>query len=347
MSCETTETSVLVSLNELTALENERLREDERAREQAHEQAERARRLAEEQRRAAETARLEAEAAARARRAREEAEERARLAAIERSVLEQARHEREQEARREAARMQLEHELALGRIARSRPQGRRTLWAVAIALALGGASIAGAVVHFDRQYASLSAAHAELELRHRRLLAGRLLGLDRQHHALRNELALLDEIPAEAEAARARAAEVRAPLAIDTVDDKGLTALADALGALEEAISEARLARRLGAVDQARAALGGLLAKRPTEAAAVAEAYARTKSIRERIDPGALDERALATYESAFRALALAVASNRADAAPAVARHGAAQARPPAAPEKVCDDHDPLCDRLP
>lgn len=323
-----TDTSVTISLAELTRIEAERVSHEEA--ERARIRAERARqeRELEAKRRAeqaAELARVEDE---RARRARVEAIEKARLEAREQAAAEVARIEAEAKARLDVENATRAHELAVLRVKKETGRRRRE-YVLGAALAL--VTCLGAVAGFVLQarFGELAAATDELRGRERALErerddAGRteLTALDRRFAALSART-----MARGADEARKVAEQVRRSIDESSPGHERLHAFADALDAL---------ASRIDALEKLDA-----LGRRHSDLLEFARAMRRTQAIEtaERAAAAAKAPHAgaetLIAYERALDQLSAKLSERT-----ATARHGAVPATDHA-PD--CDPHDPGC----
>jgi colicin import membrane protein len=345
MQHDNTETSVLISLRELAALESDRQREEERERILVEQRAEAARLEASERARAAEEARRAAEEAERAERRRRETEEAARLRAIEQAEIERARLEAEATAQRALRDAENRHTEELARLHEQRGSRRlrRLLYAgLTISILGGGAAAFGVERHFTAQASAHDARIADLAGERQRLLDDGLASLDRLHAQLSGRL---QGRPLEGDlaAARDRAQATRNGLAAGQVDEAGLDAFEAALDGLRMEIARQDARDRLARLDvlhrEAISAFGEV--QRP--GAELAKAEARARSARRLVDDRAPSD--LAAFERALGELTaeLAVAPKT----PGVARP--IGPRPPSTTTEStpCDPKDPMAFCLP
>ncbi|MCK6536594.1 MAG: hypothetical protein L6Q84_26785 [Polyangiaceae bacterium] len=245
----TTETSVALSLAELTQIEEARIERERQGR--ARERAERlhAEKAEHERLLAVQAAEAKAEADARARRATDEAAERARLDAREHVAAEVARIEADAKARLEADNAVRAHELAQLRVRRETGRRRRELVmgaALALVVALGGLGAwdaAGRASKHERTTQELLQREHSLVRERDDAKRSELQSLERRHATLLARSRAGDAKAAQQTADSARAAvDPRAP------SHDRLRAFADALDVLEARIDlldeVARLDRR-------------------------------------------------------------------------------------------------------
>lgn len=343
MQNDQTETSVIVSLRELVSLEDERIAEEEEARQRARAQAAEARKHAIEQAEVAEEARRLAEEEARLARAKQQAEEQARLAAIAGAELERARVEAQAVAAQAARDTELAHERALARHENERQKTRLKLWGVGVLLAavlgaggLGLMALMPTETADDPRIAQLERAQAEL-------LRDRRAALDALHDRLEDKLGRYEG--ADMDAANRAAIAARDALDQDGATDAELDTYE---AALDDLATEVGRAHRLAVYSTLRATHDALAEKveatrRPTPALGKAAKAAETK--RDDVDAAEPVERDLEAYDAALEQLALAVAEQPKPepyAGRAAGTRGESETTEP-----VCTDyHDPLCARL-
>ena len=345
MPHDTTDTSVLVSLQELVSLEHERLREEEAERENARREAERARRLAEEQQRAAEEARQAAEQEARRQRRQAAAEEAARLDALKQAEIVRARVAAEAAARRERETLELQHRSELHRLQQARHTRR---WRVGLAAGLLVAVVAGGVVavqvvgNLERQQAAQEDRNRRLELEQQRYLSDRLAVLDRVAEAMRDKLETLDPLPAELSAAEAEVRRLRASLSPGALEQVEVDALEQAQQALAEALARTHRRRQLESLDALRAELHAAVVAVRRPGVELSRADARVEALRNGIESSDPDGAALQRMASALEDLAREV-TKVSSAKPSSSVSPPSQ---PPQPERPCDPADPMEFRL-
>jgi hypothetical protein len=235
----TTETSVALSLAELTQIEEERIEREKS--ERAKERAARIRREreAEAERQAEEEARMRADEAARTEQARRDAQERALFEAREQAERDVARIQAEAKVRLEADNAMRAHELAVLRTQRETGRRRREiLMAVALVLAaaVGGATTWNATSRANRE-ANVAGEHQERE---RSLLRERDEQKRVELQALERRHAVLSAKPRAADAKRAKETAEAARAAIDprAPTTERMRTFADSLDAFDTRIAE-------------------------------------------------------------------------------------------------------------
>lgn len=161
-----TEGSVTFSLGELMKLEDERVAEQAREREESERAAMQAKLEAERQERAAEEAKARAAQEAEHTRRRAELDELARREAIQKATVEQARLEVEARARADERERERAHELAL-QAARTATPKETGLGSLLGAMGMGGGLVAlvTCILHFGVTQPANERRFAELELR--------------------------------------------------------------------------------------------------------------------------------------------------------------------------------------
>ena len=347
MSQSNAETSVLVSLRELVALEDERLREEQIAREQAQREADRARREAEAMAREAERARQDAEEAARREAAQRLAEERARIEAIEAAEVERARVAAAAEAERAVVASRNAHERELRALDEERSRHRLRYGAGIAALLALSLGVVAAVTTLREPPPTSDPRVAQLEAEQQRLFGERLAALDRFGARLAADAP--DPLTADLAAADAKVRSARSALDPAALADAKLDAYEEALGAFGADLAAYKRGRRAAALRALHAeletALAALRRRSPTlDAATEAAERARVGS-----DP---DDAALDAYDAALDELALLVASSRSStpgvAARPVGSSTTTSSKPSVGEGTICTDpHDPLCGKLP
>lgn len=344
MQTDTTESSVMVSLRELVALESERVQEEELAREQARRDAEQARLKAQAEQRAAEEARRVAEEARRAEQQRRDAEEAARLAAIEQAEVERARIQASAAAQRQVAEAQQLHERELVRIREQTGSKRlKTTALIGAVVVLLGASAAtfGWVRYDEAQQSATAAASARVEAERKQLAAQRLADLDQLRTQLRQEVLRLKDVPAEVAAANAQVQQAHARVTAGELRDADLDAYAQALGTLSGTLPRAHRLDRLARLDEVYERLQKPLAQVRRKSKALTKAAKRAASRRDDVDKSDPSDSSLKTFATALQDLA--------DELPAAA--GVASVKIPGPgpgpgvtePKEVCQQGDPLC----
>lgn len=325
-----TETSVALSLAELTQIEEERIEREKT--ERARQRAERVRRErdAEVRGQAEEEARMRADEAERAERARLEAQEKALLEAREQAVRDVARIRAEAEVRLEADNASRAHELAVLRTERETGRRRRELVlaaALVIVAVTGGAMSWTASTRAARE-AQAAAEHQERE---RSLLRERdeqkrveLQALDRRHAAL-----LARPHAAEAKRAKQTAEDARAAVDPRAPATARLRTFAESLDALDARIAELD---RLAGLDRRRDDLSLWAAsRRQTARLESLNAAAR----RARTETASSDE--VARYERALDQLAGELGEHRG------VPSGTSPRVETSRDERKCRDGDPGC----
>ena len=325
----TTETSVALSLAELTRIEEDRI-ENERS-ERARGRAARVReeRESEARRLAAEQARLSADEEARQRVVSEAAIERARAEARERARVEVARIEVEAKIRLDADNAVRAHELTELRVRRETGRRRREIAvsaALALVVTLGGLGIYDANTRVGKHERT----GEELRERERALLRERddRKQLELKAIELRQAALLARPRAADAKAGIATAAAAHAAIDARAPAHDRVRAFAEALDALEERIDALD---KIALLDQRRADLSAWASasKRTKRLDAVNGAASRAKAAGAGMD-------ALLRYERALDGLGSELAE-RAGAAPRSAAAGTVVAT------GSCQEGDPGC----
>lgn len=345
MQNERTETSVLVSLRELVSLEDERLAEEEEARQRAHAEAEQARKSAVEQAKLAEQERRLAEEEARVARARQEAEEQARLAAIAQGELERARIEARAVAAQAARDTELAHERVLAQHQSERDKTRLKVWGIGVLLAavlgaggLGVMALMPADTTEDPRIAQLEREQAEL-------LKDRRAALDALRDRLEDRLGAFDGEGEALQAAHRAAVAARTALDTEGPTDAGLDAYE---ASLDELATEVGRAHRRAVHATLLAAHDTLdekveATRRPTPA--LTKAAKAAEASRRGVDPSEPVERDLEAYDAALEKLAVAL-NEQPKAGPYTGRVAGTKGESKKE-EPVCMSyHDPLCARL-
>ena len=196
---DTTETSVMVSLNELVSLENERVQEERIERQRIEHEQERVREVALARAHAEEEARKAAEAQARADAAKRAVEQDVRLEALRQAEVERARIEAKAAADQELAEARHRHEQQMLKLDTERKKNRLRSFAaigVMMSVLVGGFAVAGA----SNGWFAASSAETDARLRdvseeRQRMLDERVGSLDRFRDTLRSKVAGLDDIP--------------------------------------------------------------------------------------------------------------------------------------------------------
>ena len=322
------ETSVTFSLDELSRLEQDRVREEEVHRTRLREESRRQQRTADERHRAEEEARIAADAADRARRLREEAEEKARCEARARAALEVARIEAEAKARLEADNALRAHELAVLRARRERA-GRnlhRVLGVALVLAVLGGSVTAYAmtrhVAALEQETERLRERQIALVREREQAIAGELAALDRRFATLRAGTGAdaADEVLV--------AEGARAGIEVPAADSGRLRAFADALDALALRL---QMTERRDQLDRRHADLVAWAAKLRRS-----EILAPIQNLAVRARTAGANESVLRAYEEALDRARAALVSG-----PARAQGASGVVGVPA--PRCTNPHDPLC----
>jgi hypothetical protein len=324
-----TETSVALSLAELSRIEEERVEREKTARAKGRSARIQREREAEARRLAEDDAKLRDEEAARVEQARREAAERALRAARERADLEVARIRAEAKSRLDADNAARAHELAVLGTKRETGRRRREIVlgvALSVCFALGGFGFWDASARTSKYERSVE----ELRERERAVLRERddskrveLQSLERRHATLLARPRTADAKPTLEAAESARAAiDVRSP------SQDRLRAFADSLDVLD---------RRLDVLDEV-----ALLDRRGRDLASWASSQKRTARL-ESVKTAALRakaEDAGADAISAYERELDGVASELGERTRGAARPHAGE---PTGAERTCREGDPGC----
>jgi colicin import membrane protein len=342
---ETNETSVLISLRELVALEDERVHEEEQQRAGAMRQAEAAAERARLEAAEAERARHEAEQAHRATIAQQQAEHRARLDALKIAEIEKARIEARAAAQQAAVQAQQIHEreLAAHDVIRRSSHMKMMGLGVAFAAVLGAGTLGFWALR--PAPATEDPRIAQLESQQQQLLRDRLVALDAFGGRLSNSQAKLDKTPSDVTSANAAVARTRAAVDSDGLGDARLDAYDEALRRYADELGHAHRATRLRALSAVHDKLVSRVDKMRHVKTNLKAAVKQTEARRRAVDPAEPADDALEAYDRALEKLGLMLAD-----APAIAGlprpATSATTTTTTGTTKVCDYHDPLCDRL-
>ncbi len=348
MQSEVTESSVLVSLRELAALEGERVQQEERDRRRAQAEAAQQRELQAAERHAAEQARVLAEQQRRETLARQAAEEAARLRAIKDAELERARVQAQAQAQREVVAAQQHHEREMLSLSQARDGKRlkRFAWGALLLTAMAGAGATVGWLNYNAEQQDLRAATTARVERERRALAmGRLADLDRMRAPLVEQTQQLEQPPAEVSSALGAVRQARSRLSEDNVSDRDLDDYARSLSALAAQLPRAhRLQRRAALVAVHDKMLKQLDAiRRPDKA--LTQAAKRAAEQRAALAPDHPADSALRDYRTAVEALGAALPDS--PDKPRLQPHRWVKTPPTELTTKVCPKGDPLCSDLP
>lgn len=357
------DTSVLFSLQELAALEDERIQEEEAARAAARTEAERRRAEAEAAVREAEEARRQAEANARAEAARREAEDEARREAIRLAEVERVRVETEAAMAREMAEREAEHQRKLAALENDAERRRlRRFGTVGLVLTLliGGGATAGAVSHFQSLRQRHDQSMFQLSSETEQLLRDRHDALELLDNRLSNAAARLERdetIRSELSATRDGVATARRQLDGNHPTASQLDHYEEALADFSREVSRQQRRSRYAELETVRQTLMLEMKNRKNLPSEWREAKATAEAARSRVDGYDPDGEALGAYDRALEKLALAavglepVAENKAPAykGPTTSR-GATTTKPDRGdPVTGCSGKvgDPLCGLTP
>jgi colicin import membrane protein len=342
-----TETSVLISLRELVALEGERLAEEQVEREHARDRMEREHAAELERRRVAEEARLAAEGSERARRARDAAEEAARLHALRHAEVERARIRAEAAVQREVTDAQFKHERDLMRIEQERKKGQlKLLGIVGLVVTLmgaGGAALfAGDFLGAERDVndARVQRIAGEQQAMFRK----RLAALDTFHEQLRSQLEELNDVSTALEDTRTQVQRARAAVEPKALEDARLDALQDALRTMARELTRSHRVQRLASLDGLHSELLDKLKKVRHHPKGLKKADEDVRSARRRVNASDPEEASLTAFDRALSLLGIALGGPK---------FGGPTPSPPKGEKKPdpfgpCQGKgDPLCGRLP
>lgn len=308
----TEDTSVIVSLQELVALEDERIQEEEAARIEAEAAAERRRVAAETATREAEEARRRAEDEARAEAARREAEAEARRQAIRVAELERVRIEAQAAAAREMTERVAEHQRKLAAVENDAERKRLHRFGVAalvMTLLVGGGATTGAVSH----YRSLRHEHdrdmQQLSSETQRLLRDRYDALAQLHRRLSTAAARLERderVRDELSDTRDAVASARRELDERSPSAAQLDRFEEALGDFSREVARQQRRSRHAELEAVRQTLMLKMKGREDLPHTWREALATAEAARRGIDAYDPDAVSLRAYDEALEKLALA-----------------------------------------
>ncbi len=343
MRQENNESSVMVSLRELVALESERVEEEEELRQQARIAAEHAREQEQQRRLAAELARRTAEQARREQQAQRDAEQAARLQAIELAELERARLEADAEAKQRLVEAQQHHQQELARIQQDHGSSRlKTVGALGtfIVLFISIAAAVGWSRHSDKQRLADTAASARLNAERQRMTEQRFEDLNQLRDQLSSELLRLEQVPAAVSTANAQVQQAHARAAAGALRDADLDAYAQALATFAATLPRAHRLARLTQLDALHQRLKQHRAELRRKPKALELAAERSTTARANINSQDPTEVSLRAFRNALDRMTHAL--------PAAVKKSLPNKRPQTSspvvkPSFVCDKGDPLC----
>lgn len=308
----TEDTSVIVSLKELVALEDERIQEEEAARQAAHREAERRQTEAAVAAREAEDARRQAEASARAEAARREAEDEARREAVRLAEMERVRVQTQAAVAREMAERVAEHQRKLAALDNDAERRRlRRFGAVGLVLTLlvGSGATAGAMSHFQSLRQQHDQTMFQLSSETEQLLRDRHDALEQLNSRLSTAAARLERDEAvrnELSATRDAVATARRQLDQHHPTAAQLDRYEEALADFSREVSRQQRRGRYAELETVRQTLMLKVRDRGDLPQPWREAKATADAARSRVDAYDPDPEALGAYDGALEKLALA-----------------------------------------
>lgn len=306
------DTSVILSLRELAALEDERIQEEEAAQAAARAEAERRRAEAEAAVREAEEARRQAEASARAEAARREAEEEARREAIRLAEVERVRVETQAAVAREMAEREAEHQRKLAALENDVERRRLRRFGtvgVVLTLLIGGGATASAVSHFQSLRQQHDQNMFQLSNETEQLLRDRHDALEQLNNRLSTAAGRLERderIRSELAATRDAVATARRQLDEHHPTSGQLDRYEEALGDFSREVSRQQRRSRYAELETVRQTLMLKVKDRKDLPRDWREAKATAEAARNRVDAYDPEADALGAYDHALEKLALA-----------------------------------------